>query len=323
MCQFGAGFLLSLALRKYYQTVPFQNLGLAPLVFRISIASFFAAVVSYYSWFFIEWFIFGNKLLTYASSFFRSAQIVAVSFPDKVAWSALYFGIKLWREWSIQRDLADSATETAHAARLQILRYQLNPQFLFNALHTVRELIDEDARGAKRVITDLSDFLRYSLVNRERLTVTLSEEFAAIRQYLAIEQRRLEVRLRVSIVIAPETEQILLPGFSIQPFIEHALRKALSETSDPVSLEVNVQRNGNEISIAVTRTDTHPELQISPQDIDEQARLQTELESRLSSAFGGRATLQNIRSNGSADLVLVIHEPEGESYGENHSRADR
>jgi hypothetical protein len=80
-----------------------------------------------------------------------------------LAWSALYLGLRWWQELQDERARALEATALAQQAQLDALRYQLNPHFLFNGLNSIRALIDEDAGRARRMITALSEFLRYPL----------------------------------------------------------------------------------------------------------------------------------------------------------------
>ncbi len=82
-----------------------------------------------------------------------------------VGWSALYFGIKYWRQWQSEHERTLQAEALANHAQLDMLRYQLNPHFLFNALNSIRASIDEDSHRAKRMVTEFSEFLRYSLLN--------------------------------------------------------------------------------------------------------------------------------------------------------------
>jgi hypothetical protein len=76
-------------------------------------------------------------------------------------WTALYFGIKYWVDWQEEKQRSIEANHMAQKAQLQMLRYQLNPHFLFNSLNSIKALVEEDKTSAKEMITELSDFLRY------------------------------------------------------------------------------------------------------------------------------------------------------------------
>lgn len=199
----------------------------------------------------IEYSIFSAKLLKYISNPIRIVSHLSFSFPIFLGWSALYFGIKSWRDWLQEKDQTEQAIEEAQHAQLQMLRYQLNPHFLFNALNSVRALVDEDARKAKTLITDLSEFLRYSLMSRNKPTVTLKEEVEAIRLYLAVEQIRYEDKLQVDFDIDPRTEEIPVPSFLVHPIVEYALRSGMQNSALPVCIKISSQLIDSVLRISV------------------------------------------------------------------------
>ena len=112
--------------------------------------------------------------------------------PVLLAWSALYLGLKHRQDLLAERERALRATALAKEAQLEMLRYQLQPHFLFNALNSLRALIAEDPAKAREMVTELSGFLRYSLLPLGTTDVGLGEEIASIRRYLALEQVRFE-----------------------------------------------------------------------------------------------------------------------------------
>jgi hypothetical protein len=95
-------------------------------------------------------------------------------------WTALYFGIKMRREWKQQERRTEQANALAQDAQLQMLRSQINPHFLFNSMNSIRALIDEDEAKARDMITELSEFLRYSLISKSYADVPLKEEEARV-----------------------------------------------------------------------------------------------------------------------------------------------
>jgi len=133
---------------------------------------------------------------------------------------------------------------------LQMLRYQLNPHFLFNALNSIRASVDEDAERAKRMITQLSEFLRYSLLHEgERLT-TLREEVEAVRNYLAIEKIRFEEKLDVRFDIDPQAEEFRLPGFLLNPLVENAIKHG-ERRGGPLKISLAAHVNGGGLEVEV------------------------------------------------------------------------
>lgn len=172
-----------------------------------------------------------------------------------LCWSALYLGLRGWRELQDQRARALEAAALAQQAQLDALRYQLNPHFLFNGLNSIRALIDEDAGRARRMITALSEFLRYPLTNVAGVDVALSTELDALRNYLAIEQIRFEERLCATIAASPEAEAAAMPSFLLHPLVENAITHGFSTTSGGVlTLRVSAAVRDDRVWLEVSNT---------------------------------------------------------------------
>lgn len=141
-----------------------------------------------------------------------------------LAWSTLYLGLLYRDQLQAQRDQALRAAAEAKDAQLRMLAYQLNPHFLFNALNSLRAMIDEDRTRARRMVTELAGFLRYALVERPLQLAPLGEEVAAVRGYLAIEAIRFEERLEVQVEVTPEAAECRVPAFLLNPLVENAVK---------------------------------------------------------------------------------------------------
>jgi two-component system, LytTR family, sensor kinase len=134
-----------------------------------------------------------------------------------LTWTGVWFGVVFWQ--------ASQASQLrAQEAKLQMLAYQLNPHFLFNALNSLRAMIGEDRARARRMVTELAEFLRYALVHRPLEYTTLAEELQAIESYLAIEKIRFEDRLAVAFEIDRTLAGARVPAFLLHPLVENALR---------------------------------------------------------------------------------------------------
>ncbi len=168
-----------------------------------------------------------------------------------MGWSAAYFGFTAWHGWQHERARALRADALAQAARLESLRYQLHPHFLFNALNSVRALIDEESRRAKRVVSEMADFYRYSLATADRPLVPLAEELAAIESYLAVEQARYEEKLQVRFSVEPAARDRLVPVLILHPLIENAVKHGFGSGAVPLSVAVEAELRGDTLSIHV------------------------------------------------------------------------
>jgi len=144
-------------------------------------------------------------------------------------WSGLYFGIRYYHTAQQQEQRALRATIAAHDAQLQLLRYQLNPHFLFNALNAVATwVLEGDREGAGRLVTRLSAFLRYGLDSHPMRRATLEEELDVLSLYLDIEKTRFGSSLQVDIETEPDARSALMPRMLLQPLIEHIIRLGIA-----------------------------------------------------------------------------------------------
>lgn len=136
-------------------------------------------------------------------------------------------------------------------ARLDALRLQLQPHFLFNTLNAISTLVHRDADAADELISDLSDLLRASLENKDH-EVPLAREIELLDRYLAIEQTRLGDRLRVVRDIDPAAAAALVPTFLLQPLAENAIRHGLEPRATPGTLTISARRDGDTLHLSVT-----------------------------------------------------------------------
>jgi len=149
-----------------------------------------------------------------------------------LVWSAAYFGVLIWRRSQEREREAVEARRLAQEAQLQMLAYQLNPHFLFNALTSIRAMIDEDRARARQMVTELAAFLRHALVERALHTTTLAAELDALRGYLAIEQIRFEERLAIETRVEQAAESCAIPAFLIHPLLENAIKHGARDHGD-------------------------------------------------------------------------------------------
>jgi sensor histidine kinase YesM len=140
----------------------------------------------------------------------------------------------------------------ALAARTQLaaLRAQLHPHFLFNALHTVVQLIPVDPRGAVRAAEQLAGALR-TAIEEERDLIPLAEELAFVRRYLAIECIRFGERLSVREQIDADAQDAMLPSFALQTLVENAIRHGAAPRAEATTLSISARVHGDVLTLAV------------------------------------------------------------------------
>ena len=185
------------------------------------------------------------ELLSYFGS-------VTPAFWVMLVWSGLYFGIKYYMLLQEEKQRGLKVAAMAHEAQLKMLRYQLNPHFLFNTLNAISTLIlDKDTSLANTMVTRLSRFLRYTLDSDPMEKVTVVEEIEALKLYLDIEKVRFDDRLRLHFNVEPEAETALLPSLLLQPLVENAIKYAITQSISGGSIEISAKVFGNDLLLVV------------------------------------------------------------------------
>lgn len=137
-------------------------------------------------------------------------------------------------------------------ARLQSLKLQLRPHFLFNALNTITALIGVDPRRAERMVTGLAELLRLSLSTSDEQEVPLERELQILEHYLDIERVRFQDRLQVAVRVSPETRRALVPNLILQPLVENAIRHGIAPRAAGGRVAVEVSSANDMLRILVT-----------------------------------------------------------------------
>ncbi|NVJ99817.1 MAG: histidine kinase [Alphaproteobacteria bacterium] len=168
------------------------------------------------------------------------------------AWSAIYFGYHYYQGMQEQKEQALKATAMAHQAQLKMLRYQLNPHFLFNTLNAISTLVLEKAEeDANKMLTKLSSFLRFTLVNQPTQRISLDQELHALGLYLEIEKVRFSDRLNVEFEIDDQARKALIPSLLLQPLIENAIKYAIAPAIDGGTIKVEASTLGSRLLISL------------------------------------------------------------------------
>jgi LytS/YehU family sensor histidine kinase len=136
-------------------------------------------------------------------------------------------------------------------ARLQALRAQLQPHFLFNALNTIAVLMHEDVRQAHRTLLQLSQLLRRALDISATPMVSLREELAFLDAYVEIETTRFEDRISFDVQVDEQLLDVPVPGLVLQPLVENAVRHGLAERDTQNRIVVRAERAGDRMRIEV------------------------------------------------------------------------
>jgi sensor histidine kinase YesM len=177
---------------------------------------------------------------------------ILLNFALLSAWAALYYGINYFLLLEDEIKQRERLESQASIAQLTMLRYQLNPHFLFNTLNSISTLVLlKQTERANAMLARLSSFLRYTLVNEPTAQVTLAQEVETLKLYLEIEKMRFEERLRPHFKIESETIGSRLPSLLLQPLIENAIKYAVTPSEDGADIWLTAKQSGDMVRIEV------------------------------------------------------------------------
>jgi two-component system LytT family sensor kinase len=220
-----AGFLLSMPMRYIYQRLwsrPPRTmiLGVLATCYITALALRFVINLSYKAFVEPDWQ--ARTLFEFFGGALSTTYLL-------LCWSVLYFGIKFYESQRKQEEAMLKAVALAQEAQLKMLRYQLNPHFLFNTLNAISTLIlDNQNKKANFAVARLSEFLRYTLDQDPMKKVTLRQELEALDLYLGTERLRFAERLRLEYAIEDSAMTALVPSLLLQPLLENSLKYAVS-----------------------------------------------------------------------------------------------
>ena len=179
-------------------------------------------------------------------------------------WSALYYAINFFLQVEEQADRLERLEAQATSAQLAMLRYQLNPHFLFNTLNSISTLVLlKQTEPANAMLTRLSGFLRHTLMTELSGTIPLANEIETLQLYLDIERMRFEERLRTGFDIEPAAERALLPAMLLQPLVENAIKYAVTPQEEGARITVTAKVVAGRLRVSVS--DTGPGAQATGQ----------------------------------------------------------
>ncbi|HEU0045938.1 sensor histidine kinase [Sphingomonas sp.] len=270
--------LLLSTLYGYYRRLP-RVAGISLTVATLVGATLLYAFLVAFAFSFISMKGYGVSLASFLSAFYICFTVLA-------GWSALYFGINFYILVEEQIDQMRDLELQASSAQLAMLRYQLNPHFLFNTLNSISTLVLlKQTERANAMLSRLSSFLRYTLANEPTAHVTVAQEVETLKLYLEIEKMRFEARLRPQFDIDPAAERARLPSLLLQPLVENAIKYAVSPLEEGADIRVEVRLAGERVRITVS--DTGPGLRdgAPPPSLSTGVGL-TNIRERLAQAYG-------------------------------------
>ena len=230
-----------------------------------------------------------------------------IGFSLLAAWAALYYGINYFLLLEDQIRWRERLESQASSAQLAMLRYQLNPHFLFNTLNSISTLVLlKQTERANAMLARLSSFLRYTLANEPTANVTLAQEVETLKLYLEIEKMRFEDRLRPHFRVEPETIGARLPSLLLQPLIENAIKYAVTPAENGADIWITAVREGQAVRIEVADNGNGEgtEIAASPSTGVGLANIRD----RLAQAYGGSHRFET-RKNDKGGFSVILEIP--------------
>ena len=244
------GFLITIGLRKCYLLAKTKSANIS-ITLHVSALLIASIVWTVFKWTALQWF-YGNWWS--AMSWFDFGTWSTASLTMLATWTGAYFGIKSYLDNQAQKQKAAAALNLANEAQLKMLRYQLNPHFMFNSINAICTLIlKKDNMHAVDMLEKLCDLLRYSLYTDPLAKITVHEEVQILNTYLDIEQCRFGNKLNVNIITEPQCSDFLIPSMLVQPLVENALKHGMDKAQN-ITITVKIEQQNNNLVILVSDT---------------------------------------------------------------------
>jgi sensor histidine kinase YesM len=167
--------------------------------------------------------------------------------------SSAYYVTYLIEQSGKQRETAHRAENLAKDVQLKMLRYQINPHFLFNVLNSIYTLIDENTEKAKKLVIDMSEYYRYTL-SKQQQTVSIEKEIDSILKYLEIQKTRFEEDFQYEIHVDESVKQILIPTFLIHLLVENSIKYGTKTEKQKLIINLSVRLLARSLIIRVSNT---------------------------------------------------------------------
>lgn len=244
-----------LALKLKWNALSLRELfvRIVPSIMIMAVLYAFLVNVKWYCyWAWIgDWAFQGGKPLSLYESLTYWDPVLITGLRLMAIWILAYHLYHYYqREIETARQNAELSV-IAKQAQLDNLAVQLNPHFLFNSLNSIKSLVIEDPKTARRAIDLLSDILRSSLYEKDAALITIKDELGLVKDYIELEKVRFEERLNMSILMDDALENQLIPPLSIQLLVENAIKHGIDKRIHGGTINLSIQRKAGQLEITV------------------------------------------------------------------------
>ena len=233
-------------------------------------------------------------------------KIISGSFDSfLIYWLILagYYSFDYYRQFREHKIMAAQLEAQLAQAQLQALKMQLQPHFLFNTLHAISALMDEDVKAARRMLARLSDLLRQTLDHIGVQEVSLSQELEFLKSYLEIEQTRFQDRLRIFYRISPDVLEASVPNLILQPLVENAIKHGITPRAAGGTIHIAAWQAQEQLYLKISDNGTGTGKEI--QSCENQGLGITTTRKRLQQLYGSAYSFEIQQSVESGCQVII------------------
>jgi two-component system, LytTR family, sensor kinase len=245
-------------------------------------------------------------------SFERMLRFVVANFSEGIGIYLLIaltaYAFSYYRRYREGQVKAFQLEAQLSQAQLHALKMQLQPHFLFNTLHSISALLNQDTESARKMITRLGDFLRLTLENSGAQEVTLQQEMEFLSCYLEIERVRFQDRLATRINVADDLLDAKVPNLILQPIVENAIRHGIAPRSAPGVVEIEAERRNGFLRIQVRDNGPGLPKHRTNENLFRKGLGLANTETRLERLYGA-AHLLDLSNNAGGGLVVTLEIP--------------
>ncbi len=302
------GILLSHLYRNFIVKYGWLKVKIVLLIPRVILASLLLAVIADYAQFGLEYLleIEGDKHQNTITIVTNIVNLV----PFFFSWSLIYFLFHFIENYK-KAEIENLKWEASiNEIELNKLKSQLNPHFMFNAMNSIRALVDENPNKSKDAITQLSNILRNTLQMGKNKVIPFEEEMKIVNDYLALEAIRYEERLKTLVVVHPDCGNFNIPPLMIQTLVENGIKHGISKLINGGILELLADVKNDQLHVSIRNSG-----QLKAKLDSESGFGLKNTEQRLQLLYGNKAYLKISNENAASVLTeliipknLIVHE---------------
>jgi len=297
-------FLITVSLRYVYKYILSHKVHL----FFQALAFIGLSFAGMYTWKYLSALVFiiipGNSVNSFSdyTEFISHAMVrTGIVLTIIFGWSIFYFGLKYWQKYNEEKKKAMESETLAREAQLKMLRYQINPHFLFNSLNSIQALIHKEPEKADHMLTELSEFLRYTFKYDDKTYIPFQVELDIIRKYLYIEKIRFPKWLKYDIDVSEEASDHPILCFLLQPLVENAIKHGSKSEKGILHIIIKSYIRDSWLNILVENTGSWKK------ENSNSGKGVRNVKARLNNAYPSKSVFNVSEENGWVKILMQIN----------------